>query len=77
MLVIGGGDGGVIREVLKYKSVTNVVLCEIDQVKKAASGFSDALIDIEITPSTSPTTLPPNQRTTTATHYKNSHACAH
>ena len=33
MLVIGGGDGGVVREVLKHKSVTNVVLCEIDQVK--------------------------------------------
>ena len=32
MLVIGGGDGGVVREVLKHKSVTNVVLCEIDQV---------------------------------------------
>ena len=33
VLVIGGGDGGVVREVLKYKSVANVVLCEIDQVK--------------------------------------------
>lgn len=31
VLVIGGGDGGVVREVLKYKSVNNVVLCEIDQ----------------------------------------------
>lgn len=31
VLVIGGGDGGVVREVLKYKSVTSVVLCEIDQ----------------------------------------------
>ncbi|KAL8562075.1 hypothetical protein ACOMHN_031846 [Nucella lapillus] len=31
VLVIGGGDGGVVREVLKYKEVQNVVLCEIDQ----------------------------------------------
>ncbi|PVD33102.1 hypothetical protein C0Q70_08551 [Pomacea canaliculata] len=31
VLVIGGGDGGVVREVLKYESVQNVVLCEIDQ----------------------------------------------
>lgn len=30
--MIGGGDGGVVREVLKYESVQNVVLCEIDQV---------------------------------------------
>lgn len=31
VLVIGGGDGGVVREVLKYHSVESVVLCEIDQ----------------------------------------------
>lgn len=30
VLVIGGGDGGTIREVLKHKSVEKVVLCEID-----------------------------------------------
>jgi spermidine synthase len=30
VLVIGGGDGGVMREVLKHKSVERVVLCEID-----------------------------------------------
>lgn len=32
VLVIGGGDGGVVREVLKYPSVEQVVLCEIDEV---------------------------------------------
>ncbi|XP_059174153.1 spermidine synthase-like [Physella acuta] len=32
VLVIGGGDGGVVREVLKYESVNQVVLCEIDQL---------------------------------------------
>ena len=31
VLVIGGGDGGVVREVLKHKSVKNVVLCDIDE----------------------------------------------
>ena len=30
VLVIGGGDGGTVREVLKHKSVKKVVLCEID-----------------------------------------------
>ena len=30
VLVIGGGDGGTIREVLKHDTVEHVVLCEID-----------------------------------------------
>lgn len=30
VLVIGGGDGGTIREVLKHDTVEKVVLCEID-----------------------------------------------
>lgn len=33
VLVIGGGDGGVIREVVKHPKVKEVVLCEIDQVR--------------------------------------------
>ncbi|KAI6182496.1 PABS domain-containing protein [Aphelenchoides bicaudatus] len=32
VLIIGGGDGGVVREVLKHESVERVVLCEIDPV---------------------------------------------
>ena len=31
IMVIGGGDGGTIREVLKYKSVEEVELVEIDE----------------------------------------------
>jgi spermidine synthase len=31
VLIVGGGDGGVLREVLKHPSVTRVDLCEIDQ----------------------------------------------
>ncbi len=30
VLVIGGGDGGCLREILKHKEVVNAVLCEID-----------------------------------------------
>lgn len=32
VLVIGGGDGGVLREVEKHNSVEVVILCEIDEV---------------------------------------------
>lgn len=31
VLVIGGGDGGTVREVLKHPGVREVVLCEIDK----------------------------------------------
>lgn len=31
VLVVGGGDGGAIREVLKHPSVEKAVLCEIDK----------------------------------------------
>ncbi|EPQ53793.1 saccharopine dehydrogenase [Gloeophyllum trabeum ATCC 11539] len=31
VLVIGGGDGGVVREVLKHNTVEEVVLCDIDE----------------------------------------------
>ena len=55
VLVIGGGDGGVLREVLKHPSVAKATLCEIDRAvidlsqppddkapgKIAAAGFFD------------------------------------
>jgi spermidine synthase len=31
VLIIGGGDGGVLREVLKHRSVKSVMHCEIDK----------------------------------------------
>jgi len=31
VLIIGGGDGGTAREVLKYDDVRHLVLCEIDE----------------------------------------------
>jgi spermidine synthase len=39
VLVIGGGDGGVVREVLKHESVEKVVLCDIDEVPSLHSLF--------------------------------------
>ena len=32
VLVIGGGDGGVLREVAKHSLVKEIHLCEIDEV---------------------------------------------
>ena len=32
VLIIGGGDGGVAREVLKHSCVESVHMCEIDEV---------------------------------------------
>lgn len=31
VLVIGGGDGGVLREVVKHPSVETAILCDIDE----------------------------------------------
>ncbi|MBC2581173.1 polyamine aminopropyltransferase [Clostridium sp. DJ247] len=50
VLVVGGGDGGAIREVLKHPSVKKAVLCEIDgevvdQCKKFLPEISCALDD--------------------------------
>jgi len=50
VLVVGGGDGGAIREILKHKSVEKAVLCEIDgdvieQCKKYLPTISCALDD--------------------------------
>jgi spermidine synthase len=30
VLVIGGGDGGVLREVAKHPGVEEIVICELD-----------------------------------------------
>lgn len=46
VLVIGGGDGGVVREVLKHDTVEEVVLCDIDEVKSAVSLIVNFLIDM-------------------------------
>ncbi|MEW6213862.1 MAG: polyamine aminopropyltransferase [Nitrospirota bacterium] len=57
VIVIGGGDGGVIREVLKHKSVEKVYFVEIDEevinVSKrffpsVAYGIDDPRVEIKI-----------------------------
>lgn len=45
VLVIGGGDGGVLREVVKHSTVESAVLCDIDEAvvrlsKKYLPGMS-------------------------------------
>ena len=45
VLVIGGGDGGVLREVVKHSSVETAILCDIDEAvirlsKKYLPGMS-------------------------------------
>jgi spermidine synthase len=37
VLVVGGGDGGTVREIVKHPSVERVVLCEIDEKVVAAA----------------------------------------
>ena len=32
VLIIGGGDGGVLREVVKHECVEEAILCDIDEV---------------------------------------------
>ncbi len=53
VLVIGGGDGGVVREVLRHKSVSHVDHVEIDEAVTAASrrwlpSISSALDDPKV-----------------------------
>lgn len=54
VLVVGGGDGGAVREVLRHPSVTHVDLCEIDgmvieQSKKWLPGIAGMLDDPRVT----------------------------
>jgi spermidine synthase len=54
VLVVGGGDGGAIREILKHDSVTEAVLAEIDdRVVKVSQellpSIAGALVDPRVT----------------------------
>lgn len=57
VLVIGGGDGGTIREVLRHPSVKRAVLCEIDgevievckkYMPQLAGKLDDPKVDIQV-----------------------------
>ena len=54
VLVVGGGDGGTVREVLRHPGVTHVDLCEIDgmvieQSRKWLPSIAGALDDPRVT----------------------------
>lgn len=58
VLVVGGGDGGVIREILRYPSVTRAVLAEIDKkvieasktyFPQIAGKLDDPRVDVQVT----------------------------
>lgn len=47
VLVIGGGDGGSVREVFKHPSVEEVILCEIDpEVIEAAKKYLPTAVEL-------------------------------
>ncbi|EJY56658.1 spermidine synthase [Alicyclobacillus hesperidum URH17-3-68] len=57
VLVVGGGDGGIIREVIKHPSVERAVLAEIDgrvieasktYFPQIAAGLSDPRVDVQV-----------------------------
>ena len=57
VLVIGGGDGGTVREVLRHDCVEKVVLCEIDglvidicrkYLPQLAAKLDDKRVDIQV-----------------------------
>lgn len=57
VLVIGGGDGGVIREICKHSNVEEIVLCEIDEdvinvskkyLPSLACGYDDPRVKVHI-----------------------------
>lgn len=57
VLVVGGGDGGAIREIIKHKSVEKAVLAEIDGrvietskefLPEIAGALSDPKVDVQV-----------------------------
>ncbi|KMZ61156.1 Spermidine synthase [Zostera marina] len=57
VLVIGGGDGGVLREIARYSSIEQIDICEIDEMvvdiskkffPKISVGFEDPRVNLHI-----------------------------
>lgn len=55
VLVIGAGDGGTVRELVRYKSIVNIDVVEIDEtvvdvckkfIPQTASGFDDTRVKV-------------------------------
>lgn len=38
VLVVGGGDGGVLREICRHSSIEHIDICEIDKMVIDVSG---------------------------------------
>ena len=57
VLVVGGGDGGVLREIARHASVENIDICEIDQLvidvckdffPQLSVGFKDPRVQLHV-----------------------------
>lgn len=57
VLVIGGGDGGVLREIARHKGVEEIVICEIDEdvinvskkyLPSLARGYDDPRVKVHV-----------------------------
>eukprot|EP01111_Echinosteliopsis_oligospora_P012185 TRINITY_DN414_c0_g1_i1.p1 TRINITY_DN414_c0_g1~~TRINITY_DN414_c0_g1_i1.p1 ORF type:complete len:281 (-),score=81.03 TRINITY_DN414_c0_g1_i1:27-869(-) len=57
VLVIGGGDGGVLREIVKHNGVESITICELDErvvklsteyLPEMAKGFKDPRVNLQI-----------------------------
>lgn len=57
VLIVGGGDGGVLREVCRHPTVSRAVLCEIDQkvidvaikfLEGMAVSFQDPRVELQL-----------------------------
>nr|KJB52600.1 hypothetical protein B456_008G269900 [Gossypium raimondii] len=57
VLVVGGGDGGVLREISRHSSVEHIDICEIDKMvidvskkffPELAVGFEDPRVDLHV-----------------------------
>ncbi len=57
VVVIGGGDGGTVRELLKHDQIEEIILCEIDEVvveaskkffPEVAAGLADPRVKVKI-----------------------------
>ena len=57
VLIVGGGDGGVLREVARHAGVESITMCEIDRrvvevarkffAESTATAFDDARLDLQ------------------------------
>ena len=57
MVVIGGGDGGTVREMLRHPEIENITLCEIDSLvvetshhyfPEVSAGLTDPRVEVMI-----------------------------